>query len=210
MTEEQRKRLLKIREILDGMIDEVGATSESAFNTQAAKINKISVAMRAWRADEDYKRGDIRIDPNDGVPYWAIHDNGVTSGQVHQPSTSPTIWTHCHGTSPETARPFLVESYNPYMTGHYCIENGTVYKCKQDNMVYSPSVLPSAWEKAGAAETQPSEETPETEIPEWVMPASDKPYGKGAIVKHLGKVWENTIDNNVWEPGVYGWVEKEV
>lgn len=44
-------------------------------------------------------------------------------------------------------------------------------------------------------------------IPEWVQPDSTNPYMLGDKVTHNGKTWENTIDNNVWEPGVYGWNE---
>lgn len=42
-------------------------------------------------------------------------------------------------------------------------------------------------------------------IPEWVQPSSTNPYMKGDKVTHNGKTWESDIDNNVWEPGVYGW-----
>ena len=45
------------------------------------------------------------------------------------------------------------------------------------------------------------------EIPEWVQPSSTNPYMKGQKVKHNGKVWISDIDNNVWEPSVYGWSE---
>ena len=44
-------------------------------------------------------------------------------------------------------------------------------------------------------------------IPEWVQPGSTNPYMKGDKVKHNDKKWESDIDNNVWEPGVYGWTE---
>ena len=47
-------------------------------------------------------------------------------------------------------------------------------------------------------------------IPEWEQPDSTNPYQIGDRVKHNGKVWENTIANNVWEPGVYGWVEVNI
>lgn len=47
---------------------------------------------------------------------------------------------------------------------------------------------------------------PET-IPEWTQPDSTNPYQTGDRVTHNGKTWESTIDNNVWEPGVYGWTE---
>lgn len=45
-------------------------------------------------------------------------------------------------------------------------------------------------------------------IPLWVQPlgATDA-YNIGDIVMHNGKKWESSIDNNVWEPGVYGWEE---
>lgn len=45
-------------------------------------------------------------------------------------------------------------------------------------------------------------------IPLWVQPlgATDA-YNIGDIVMHNEKKWESSIDNNVWEPGVYGWKE---
>lgn len=46
-----------------------------------------------------------------------------------------------------------------------------------------------------------------TVIPEWVQPSSTNPYMMGDKVRHLGKIWISTVDNNVWEPSVYGWDE---
>ena len=46
-------------------------------------------------------------------------------------------------------------------------------------------------------------------IPEWIQPDSTNPYMKGDKVSHNNKNWISTIDNNVWEPGVYGWQEIE-
>lgn len=49
---------------------------------------------------------------------------------------------------------------------------------------------------------------PDTDtIPEWEQPGSTNPYAKGDKVMHNGKTWQSTTDNNVWEPGVYGWEE---
>lgn len=44
-------------------------------------------------------------------------------------------------------------------------------------------------------------------IPEWVQPDSTNPYMIGDKVTHNGKTWVSTVDNNVWEPGAYGWDE---
>lgn len=46
-----------------------------------------------------------------------------------------------------------------------------------------------------------------TFIPEWEQPESTNPYMKGDKVTHNGKTWVSNIDNNVWEPSVYGWDE---
>lgn len=46
------------------------------------------------------------------------------------------------------------------------------------------------------------------EWPEWVQPVgSTDAYPLGAKVTHNDKHWESVVDNNVWEPGVYGWTE---
>lgn len=45
-------------------------------------------------------------------------------------------------------------------------------------------------------------------IPIWTQPlgASDA-YQTGDVVTYDGKSWRSTVDNNVWQPGVYGWEE---
>lgn len=146
MTEAQRKQFFEIRRLMDKIVAAIPATDEAEFNASASAINENAAAIRVWLSDADYLRGDIRIDPADGVPYWAMHDHGISTGLVYQPSQFPTIWTHCHGTTPETARPFLAEGHNPYMIGHYCTEDGILARCTQDNTVYPPSIWPEAWE----------------------------------------------------------------
>lgn len=49
---------------------------------------------------------------------------------------------------------------------------------------------------------------PSGTISEWVQPTgAQDAYQIGVQVSHLGKIWENVVSNNVWEPGVYGWIE---
>lgn len=48
------------------------------------------------------------------------------------------------------------------------------------------------------------------EIPEWKQPTgAQDAYMMGDKVRHNGKVWQSNTDNNVWEPGVFGWDEVE-
>ena len=36
---------------------------------------------------------------------------------------------------------------------------------------------------------------------------STNSYAKGDKVTYNGKTWVSEVDNNIWEPGVYGWEE---
>lgn len=153
LTKEQEAYFTEIRNYWDKIIAAIPCTSEAEFNENAAAINEAKIAIRVWFPGKEgeprnYNRGDIRIDPADGVPYWAMHDHSSVAGTELQPSLTPTIWAHCHGTSAETAREFVSEGHNPYQEGHYCKENDKVYLCKMNNIVYAPSVYPQAWEEA--------------------------------------------------------------
>lgn len=89
-----------------------------------------------------------------------------------------------------------------YAAGDRVMYGGTLYKCLQahtSQSTWTPTGAPSLWAKVLIP-------TP-GEIPEWEQPSSTNPYAKGDKVKHNGKIWISTIDNNVWEPGVYGWTE---
>ena len=45
-------------------------------------------------------------------------------------------------------------------------------------------------------------------IPAWVQPTgAQDAYQLGDKVTHNGFTWESTYANNVWEPGVFGWVK---
>lgn len=46
------------------------------------------------------------------------------------------------------------------------------------------------------------------EFPQWVQPTgSHDAYQKGDKVAHKEKHWVSDVDNNTWEPSVYGWTE---
>ena len=89
-----------------------------------------------------------------------------------------------------------------YKNGDRVRFNDILYKCLQDHTAqasWTPTDAPSLWAKVLIP-------TPSV-IPEWEQPESTNPYMKGDKVKHNGKTWVSTIDNNVWEPGAYGWDE---
>jgi hypothetical protein len=78
-----------------------------------------------------------------------------------------------------------------------------LYKCLREHdaqLGWEPVSAPSLWAKVLIPDP--------TVIPEWEQPDSTNPYMKGDKVKHNGKTWVSDVDNNVWEPGVYGWTEE--
>lgn len=78
--------------------------------------------------------------------------------------------------------------------------NEILYRCLQTHHAQSgwnPVDAPSLWAKVLIPDPGI--------IPEWEQPSSTNPYMTGDKVRHNGKIWISTIDNNVWEPGVYGW-----
>lgn len=106
--------------------------------------------------------------------------------------------------------PAFVEKWKPgkeYKTGKRLAHEGTVYKTLQDHTSqegWEPDAAPSLFAKVLIPT---DDEGQQTEIPEWEQPDSTNPYMQGDRVSHGGKTWESDIDNNVWEPGVYGWHE---
>ena len=92
-----------------------------------------------------------------------------------------------------------------YSVGDRFRYEGKLYKVLQahtSQLEWLPTVAPSVY-----AEILPGQD--DTDIGEWVQPDSTNPYMTGDRVYHNGKLWESTVDNNVWAPGVFGWVEVE-
>lgn len=76
---------------------------------------------------------------------------------------------------------------------------GALYKCLQSHTAqpaWTPTDAVSLWARVLIPDPH--------DIPEWVQPSSTNPYMRGDKVRHVGKVWESLIDNNVWEPGAVG------
>lgn len=89
-----------------------------------------------------------------------------------------------------------------YAVGDRRRYEGLLYKCLQAHTsqeTWNPADAPSLWAKV--LNPDPGE------IPEWEQPESTNPYMMGDKVRHNEKIWISVIDNNVWEPGVYGWDE---
>lgn len=89
-----------------------------------------------------------------------------------------------------------------YTVGQLRRHNGKLYRCVQAHTSqadWTPDTAASLWSVAA---------DPAEEWPAWSQPVgAHDAYAKGAKVSHNGKHWTSSVDNNVWEPSVFGWDE---
>ncbi len=141
MTHEKIDLLFAARKAMDHFLPQA---AENAFLAQ-----EYAPIMRAWESGTmekpaTYALGDLRTE--NGVPYKCTQPHTHHGEPNWNPASGSALWRRFHGTSPETAWEFIADAANPYMTGEFCVENGAVYRCKDDNIVHAPSVLPGSWE----------------------------------------------------------------
>lgn len=107
---------------------------------------------------------------------------------------------------PDTDFETVTVLYDEWTTGAHSLGgivryDGTLWQCIQAHTAvdgWEPDQTPALWVKI----RDTTSDTPD----EWVQPTSAvDAYGIGDRVTFQGRVWESTIDANVWEPGVYGW-----
>ena len=91
-------------------------------------------------------------------------------------------------------------AHDAYSTGAVVSYQGGTWTSTLNANVWAPGV--TGWAKQLAL----SDAIPVT--PDWVQPTgAQDAYALGAQVMHGGFKWQSTVAANVWEPGVYGWVQ---
>jgi len=93
-----------------------------------------------------------------------------------------------------------------YSTDERVRYSDKLYRCVQahtSHADWTPDATPALW----------TEVAKPGEIPVWKQPTgAQDAYQKGDKVHYPGKddpVYISTVDNNVWQPGVYGWALDE-
>ena len=89
-----------------------------------------------------------------------------------------------------------------YKVGQRIQYSGVLYKvltAHTSQATWTPTDAPSLFAKVLIPDADV--------IPEWEQPDSTNAYKIGDKVTHNGKTWVSIVDNNVWEPGAYGWEE---
>lgn len=111
----------------------------------------VSGLYEQWAAGK-FEAGDIRNNAGQTWECHTAHDNAVYPDITpDNPQTWANFWRPLHGTSKETARPWVKPQYGTtdmYHAGEYMVyTDGKTYKCVSDT-VYSPEEYAQAWEDA--------------------------------------------------------------
>lgn len=139
MTTNQREEFIAIRKILDGFVAKIVDSP--------AEINESMLVIRKWHPGV-YNVGDVRL--YEEIPYKCVQPHDSTKNEAWNPAETPALWMQYHGTSPETARPWIrpTGAQDIYKVGEYMIwTNGTIMKCVFDTN-FSPDEYSQAWEIA--------------------------------------------------------------
>ena len=178
----------------------------------------VATVYPAWTVNTAYAVGDI-------ISYGT---NGVGDPQLYkvvQAHTSQAQWTPDATPSlydafglDESGYPLWAQpsgAHDAYNVGDIVNYNGKLYKSTINGNVWSPDVYPAGWELVESTGPEPEpgggEEEPEpSEYPEFVQPTgAHDAYNVGDRVTYNGKVYESTMNGNVWAPDAYpaGWKE---
>ena len=137
ITTELENYLKKVRAALDKHIINISSDTK--------EINEYVELLRKW-VPGNYVVGDVRL--YEGIPYKCIQAHDSTGNETWNPSVA-SLWMQYHGTSVETARPWVAPTgaHDMYLAGEYMIwTDGFTYKCLS-NTNFSPADYALAWEQ---------------------------------------------------------------
>ena len=112
---------------------------------------KCSGLVENWEPG-NYSVGDFLNANEQTWECWTAHDNAIYPDITpDSPQAWANFWRPLHGTSKETARPWVKPQYGTtdmYHAGEYMVwTDGTIKKCLRDT-VYSPEEYAADWEDA--------------------------------------------------------------
>ncbi|MBR3795792.1 MAG: hypothetical protein IKK34_07160 [Clostridia bacterium] len=137
LTAEQQKQFFAMRKALDGFVAKIVDSP--------AEINENPAAIRIWKPGV-FALNDVR--QHRGVPYKCVQAHDSTANPGWTPDAVPALWMQYHGTTIETARPWVAPTgaHDMYKAGEFMIwTDGAVYRCVEDT-TFTPWAYPAAWE----------------------------------------------------------------
>lgn len=132
-----------------GRSDALKLREEAASLTETEIINR-EVSVPAFDPTKDYSTWPVGSPVQDGGQVWLLIQPYNAAHYAQRPAELRALWGLAHTTNPAKAKPWV----DPYGTSGmymkdecYMDENGVVWRCLDNNVVYPAFVLPDKWEK---------------------------------------------------------------
>lgn len=198
----------EVKTMASAGISQVKAYCEATSNPPVADVGVFASGVEEWKPNTEYKLNDLfTYQGNMGY----VKQPTLTSLGVYPPFSVGTEALYGARPKPDA------DGIYPYVYNMGIYEgmlvrddDGVLYRSitgtqeRPTELLYHPKDVPTLLEKV----EEGGEEAPSEEYPEWVRPTgAHDAYAQGAKVSHNGKKWTSNVENNVWEPGVYGWTE---
>jgi hypothetical protein len=133
------------------------------------------------------------------VYHLGIVWNSRTQFNVNEPRNDgvPTTWSRADG------RHVVPAGWEYQPDEDLTDDDGATWWRVVQATSFAPSAFPAAYVQIDGPGGDPLPTTPQ-----WIQPlgALDA-YQLGEVVFHNNKTWQSAYNNNVWEPGVFGWTE---
>lgn len=149
------KQIAKQKEL--GRLDALNLRSRS-YELDGTQIIDEEKKIPIFDSNKDYSSWSI------GSPVKELIDNEFQVFKLLQPynaanyqgtpATLPAIWSICHTTNPNKAKPYIAPNGTSgmWMRDECCIENNHVWQSNYDNGVYSPTEYQNNWTDLGTIE----------------------------------------------------------
>lgn len=107
----------------------------------------------AWDSTKDYSVWTAGAPVSYDGQVWTLIQPHNAANYDGTPATLRALWGLCHTKDPARAKAWVAPygTSGMYMTDEcYKADDGTVYRCKQDNTIYDAAALPTAWKVVNA------------------------------------------------------------
>lgn len=204
--------------ILENLIEDgMGwdTTSEVDFEEIAKKLSPVTITRGDQSQTVKHARlgsyGTIDVETDSGpVKHYFFSIIPISDDELKISEGIDYIAEHLLSDEQALDVPYIFDEWDPngveYKKDVSRVQyEGYLWKCIQSHtsqISWNPNDANSLWVRID----DPAEEWPEWRQPEGAHDA----YAKGAKVTHNEKHWVSDADNNVWEPGVYGWTESPI
>lgn len=142
----RENRRLEHRKKAAERLQAIQAEGVAKSATVSDDIIALSPLLTGWMP-KAYAVGDI-VQYED-APYRCVQPHDATGNPGWNPIDASSLWANYHATSAEYALEWAqpTGAHDVYQKDEYMQYADIVYRCKTNNTVHAPDVLPGAWER---------------------------------------------------------------